>query len=180
MNIETVFGDSKVKSIQFPDYKKELIDIDCIFFETNKSYASLLDSLGIENDRNITSHYNKRIYTHEFMKNVIEFIKNRDSELKPYFYSNTLTKDTFRNSVIKKLRSTFGFLVWEDIYDLKRFSEKILEKDCNTVSGIEIMFNTNRRDRSFKQIKKHLEKMGLTNLKDVYLQNITNKLYLLK
>jgi hypothetical protein len=177
VNIE-IIGEEIVTSIKFPEIKKEMVDIDTIFRETNKTYPILLESLGLITTFDFTKRSYKRLYTHEFIKTFVEFIKNR-GEYTTYFFSDSLTKDPFRNSLIKKLKRIFGVLIWEDFQSISDFSEKLVHMDCGIQTGLELFFNS-PHEVNFRKIKKNLDKEGLTYLHDIYFENVANKLHLAK
>ena len=176
MNIEKTLGDVSIISLKFPDIHKELINVDHIFLETNKNFSKYLQNMGLPNSFDFSDSINKKIYTQEFLKAFIEFIKNRDSKNTPYFYSNTLTKDRFRNSLIKKLKSHFGFLIWEDILELSEWVQKLEEGDCGVVTGFETFITSERKHRRLKTIKKRLTAEGLKFMSETYFNDVVNKL----
>lgn len=178
MTFEKV-GENIVHSLKFNSHK-ELVDIDFIFRQTNTNFSKLLIDMEIVPTFDFSVSNNKRLYTHEFLKTFMEYLKNRNSSDTLYLFSNSLTKDKFRNSLIKKIQKTFGFLVWEDVQDLESFSRKIEIRDCNTIFGLETLFLTERRLKNFKSIRRHLEASGLTFLNDVYFQELQNKLQLFR
>lgn len=173
MNYEVKKYDN-ICSIQFPELKKEIIDIDCLFKTTNYHFYILLTELNINVDFDFTKKDNKRLYTHTFIKQIIEFLKNKEDGYKPYFYSNLLTKDTFRNNLIKKIKRIFGFDIWEDVYEFDVIPNSL--SDCDINCKVEGLLGCDKKPKSFKHIKKFLEKEGLTNLNGVYFENLENKI----
>lgn len=161
-------------SIRFPDLQKELVDIDCLFRQTNCDFYDLLVEMGIDTDFDFKKAHNKKLYTHSFIKTVTDYFKNKEDDFRPYFYSNLLTKDTFRNNLIKKIRRAFGFLVWEDIYEFEIIHEKL--EDCDVNTKLIGLFNTEKKIKSFKYVKRFLEKEGLTHLNEVYFKDLGNKI----
>lgn len=178
MNIQKEKIDDIVVSLIFESRNQEIVDIDDIFKETNKNFAKLLINLGLEVDFNFKNRDNTRLYTNEFIQTFIEFIKNRQRSEKLCIYSNILTKDDFRNRLVKKLRTIFGFSILESYIDMTTLYENLQKSDCATVSMIENFLNTPRKCKSFKYIKKYFEKHGYKFLNDTYFKDFTNKLCL--
>ncbi len=178
MNIEKI--DGPIISARFHDIFKELVDIDFIFLETNKFYVRYFLELGQSATFNFKDKYNQNVYTNEFIKIICEFIKNRNCDYNLFFYCNTSNKDVFRNKLIKKLKSLFGFRIWEDAGTLDEFVTKVNGNDCSTITGLEIFFDGDQRLKSFKQIKKNLQKLGLIYLNDVYFEELHTKMAILR
>lgn len=158
--------------IRFQD--KEIIDIDEIFRETNENFAILLEHLGLTTTFDFSKRNNKKLYTHEFIKTFTEFLKHNINR-NFIFFSNTLTKDKFRNQLLKKIRRIFKIRIWEENFDLEHFEYKIKIRDCSTISGLEVAF-LNRNPPSFRKISKYLEKEGLIFLNEKYFQEVVNKM----
>jgi hypothetical protein len=151
-----------------------VIDIDVIFKETNHNFAILLENLGLTTNFDFSKRNNKKLYTHEFIKTFCEFLKQK-THLNFVFFSNNLTKDKFRNQLLKKIERIFSIKIWSENYDLMEFHQKILNNDARVISGLELLFE-NRTTPSFRKISKYLEKEGLTFLSESYFQDIVNKM----
>ena len=153
---------------------KKIIDVDEIFRETNENFAILLKNLGLTTTFDFSKRNNKKLYTHEFIRTFTEFLKyNINNDF--IFFSNTLTKDKFRNQLLNKIKKIFKIRIWEENYDLEYFEYLINIRDCNIISGLEIAF-INRKPPSFRKISKYLEKEGLTFLNEKYFQEVVNKM----
>ena len=176
MNIKKTLGDTKIISLSFPDIHKDLIDVDHIFLDTNKRFSKYLQNMGLSNSFDFSDGVNKKIYTQEFLLTFMELIGNRETSHTPYFYSNSLTKDRFRNSLIKKLKSYFGFLIWEDVQELSEWVQKLEDGDCSVVTGFETFIQSERTHRRLKTIKKRLTKEGLKFMSETYFDDAVNKL----
>ena len=173
---EKFYSDQVLESIVFYDKidHRTVIDIDLLFKQTNRSFVELLKDMGLEVNFNFSTRDNKKLYLHEFIKNVCEFVKkNRQNNC--YFYSNVLTKDPFRNLVIKKMITIFGFSIWEEVGEFEDFVHKVEESDCSILPGLEVMFSSDKKPKSLRRVRKSLDKMGLVYLNEVYFENITNK-----
>lgn len=176
LSIEKINND--IVSVIFKSYNREILDIDTIFKQTNQNFTKLLDDLGLIVDFDFKKTNNKKLYTHEFIKTFMEYIKNRSRTEKLLIYSNTLTKDDFRNKLVKKLKAIFGFNVMESVEDMSVFYKKIKNQDCLTMTSLDMFLNQNKKCKSFKSISKYFEKNGLTYLNDTYFKDFTNKLCL--
>ena len=154
--------------------EKQIIDIDELFHQTNQNFTHLLQNLGLTNTFDFSKRNNKKLYTHEFIKTVTEFLKqinNKDF----IFFSNTLTKDKFHNQLLNKIQKIFKIRIWKGDYDLKHLKYSIENMDAEIISGLEMMF-LKRKKPSFKKISKYLEKEGLTFLNEKYFQEVVNKM----
>jgi hypothetical protein len=162
-------------------YNKNIIltDIDSLFKETNKYFANILKSLYIDVTFDFSNKTNKLIYTHAFIHIICEYIKNSSSDFKHYFYSNNLTKDPFRLKLLKKLKSIFGFKIYEHVTDFTEIGDEIDKNNCKVVSELEVFFSKDHKVKSFKHIKKYLENTGLKELQVNYFEDIANKMRIL-
>jgi hypothetical protein len=145
-----------------------------MFRDTNENFTYLLNNLGLTATFDFSKRNNKKLYTHEFIKTVTEFLKyntHRDF----IFFSNALTKDKFRNQLLSKVRKIFKIRIWEGNYDLEHLEYLIQIRDATIISGLEMMF-LNRKPPSFKKISKYLEREGLIFLNEKYFQEVINKM----
>ena len=166
-----------LQKLIFPEsFNDELLDIDHLFKLTNKKFVTLLKDLKLEADFDFTNRDNKKLYTHTFIHTVMEYLKNRDESTKLYFYSNTLTKDLFRNQLIRKVKTIFGFTIHQGLLSLDELCEQLQIGNSQHCSEIKVLFAEDRKPKSFKHIKTHMDKMGLTFLSDQYFKDINNKL----
>ena len=140
----------------------------------------MLSILGLTVDFNFNDKNNKNLYTNEFIKTICDFIKNKESNNKTYFYSNVLTKDEFRNKLIRKIKIIFGLKILEDHLTLTEFTALVEINDSDKLPKLEMFLNQECLSKKFKQIKKHLTKMGFVYLNDVYFQDLSNKIILLR
>lgn len=175
--IKEKVGDSIV-SIVFESKNREFIDIDEIFRDTNKNFAVLLKSMSLNVDFDFNKVHNKRLYTHEFIRTFMEYIKNRTRSEKIIIFSNVLTKDVFRNRLVKKLKTIFGFIILESYEDMNVLYDNIIKRDCLTITAVDNILESARKCKSFKNIVNYFEKNGLSYLNDVYFKDFTNKLCL--
>lgn len=160
--------------MRIPFQGKQIIDIDEIFKETNTNFAILLENMGIHANFDFSKRNNKKLYTHEFIRTFTEFLKH-NIHTDFIFFSNTLTKDKFRNQLLKKIKRIFKITIWEENYDLEHFEYLIKNRNCLIISGLEMAF-FKRTPPSFKKIFKYLEKEGLTFLNEKYFQEVVNKM----
>jgi|694.fasta_scaffold00065_33 hypothetical protein len=165
-------------SLIFEKENKEMVDIDYIFKKTNDNFCVYLNNLSLPINFDFRNRDNKKIYMNEFIKTFTHYVKFRENKEKLYFYSNILTKDDFRNKLVLKLKTLFGITILEDYKSLENISTLMEIGCCDTVTKIINFLNQERKVKSFKQIKKYLEKNGFVYLNDVYFNDFSNKLRL--
>ena len=153
---------------------KYIIDIDDIFRDTNEDFAILLETLGLTATFDFSKRNNKKLYTHQFIRTFTEFLKdNTDRDF--VFFSNTLTKDNFRNQLLAKIRRIFKIRIVEKNFSFEHLEQSFQMRKAEVVSEFEMAFQ-NRKTPSFKKISKYLEKEGLTFLDEQYFQEVINKM----
>jgi hypothetical protein len=155
---------------------KKIIDIDEVFKETNENFAMLLENLGLTATFDFSKRNNQKLYTHEFIKTFTEFLKYTQQDF--VFFSNTLTKDKFRNQLLKKVRRIFKINMIEKNFDFEKLEYLLKILNAEMISELEMAFQ-NRKTPSFRKISKYLEKEGLTFLNEQYFQEVLNKMTIL-
>ena len=165
-------------SLIFEKENKEILDIDYIFKKTNDNFCIYLNNLALPITFDFKNRDNKKIYMNEFIKTFTHHIKFRENKEKLYFYNNPLTKDDFRNNLVLKLKTLFGVSIIQEYKSIESFSTLIEIGCCETITKLHILFNEERKVKSFKQIKKYLKKSGFIYLNDVYFIDFSNKLSL--
>ena len=155
---------------------KKIIDIDEVFKETNETFAMLLENLGLTATFDFSKRNNQKLYTHEFIKTFTEFLKYTQQDF--VFFSNTLTKDKFRNQLLKKVRRIFKINMIEKNFDFEKLEYLLKILNAEMISELEMAFQ-NRKTPSFRKISKYLEKEGLTFLNEQYFQEVLNKMTIL-
>jgi hypothetical protein len=155
---------------------KKIIDVDEVFKETNENFAILLENLGLTATFDFSKRNNQKLYTHEFIKTFTEFLKYTQQDF--VFFSNTLTKDKFRNQLLKKVRRIFKINIIEKNFDFEKLEYLLKILNAEMISELEMAFQ-NRKTPSFRKISKYLEKEGLTFLNEQYFQEVINKMTIL-
>jgi hypothetical protein len=155
---------------------KKIIDIDEVFKETNENFAMLLENLGLTATFDFSKRNNQKLYTHEFIKTFTEFLKYTRQDF--VLFSNTLTKDKFRNQLLKKVRRIFKINIIEKNFDFEKLEYLLKIWNAEMISELEMAFQ-NRKTPSFRKISKYLEKEGLTFLNEQYFQEVINKMTIL-
>ena len=155
---------------------KKIIDVDEVFKETNENFAMLLENLGLTATFDFSKRNNQKLYTHEFIKTFTEFLKYTQQDF--VFFSNTLTKDKFRNQLLKKVRRIFKINIIEKNFDFEKLEYLLKIWNAEVISEFESAFQ-NRKTPSFRKISKYLEKEGLTFLNEQYFQEVINKMTIL-
>lgn len=159
----------------FSPFEVSLFDIDSVFKDTNKVVGQYLLDKGLPITFDFKDKFNKALYTHEFIKAVCNLIKSYPSTSRPFIiYNNILTKDEFRNNLLKKIQRIFGIKIFNGIWDIRTFKDLLLDCSVHVYDDFEKLVNCDCKPKSFKHIKKYLEKEGLTNLNDVYFKDISN------
>jgi hypothetical protein len=153
--------------------KKTIIDIDEVFKDTNENFSILLRNLGLTATFDFSKRNNKKLYTHEFIRTFTEFLKYTRQDF--IFFSNTLTKDAFRNQLLSKIRRIFKINIIEKNFDMDHLEYLLRIYDAAIISEFESAFQ-NRKTPSFRKISKYLEKEGLTFLNEQYFQEVVNKM----
>ena len=178
MNV-TFEASDNIHKLIFPEsFDDEILDIDHIFKLTNDRFVDVLDGLNLKADFDFSNRDNKKLYTHSFILTLMEYLKNREEKTKLYFYSNTLTKDPFRNRLIKKIKTIFGFTIYEDVIALEDLLHYLQIGHSGHCTKIRAFLDTDRKPKSFKHIKKYMDQLDLSYLSDQYFQDINNKLRL--
>jgi len=155
---------------------KKIIDVDEVFKETNENFAMLLENLGLTATFDFSKRNNQKLYTHEFIKTFTEFLKYTQQDF--VLFSNTLTKDKFRNQLLKKVRRIFKINIIEKNFDFEKLEYLLKILNAEMISELEMAFQ-NRKTPSFRKISKYLEKEGLTFLNEQYFQEVINKMTIL-
>lgn len=176
MNIEKI--QEPISSARFHNHHKELVDLDFLFRDTDKFFARYFLNLGVTPTFDFRDRVNKKLYTNEFIKVICEWIKNRECEYTLYFFYDDSQQDKFRQSLVKKVKTIFGFKIWIENGTLEQFIQKIEDNDCSSLTGLEVFFDEEKTIKNFKHIRNHLEKNGLTYLNDVYFEELSNKMLL--
>lgn len=180
MNIEKIRAEQSTISVLFHDLRKELVDIDLIFKQTNKNYVQSMEEMGLTPKFDFDNKFDKKSYYHQFLYTICEFLKNKNSDYSLCFYNNSMTKDKFRNILLKKTKKIFGFRIWDDMRDLDTFIQLIEKRSCIDYSALELFFELDRTQKKFKYIRNFLEKEGLTFLNDSYFNDLSNKFILFR
>lgn len=154
-----------------------IYDIDQLFIKTNKMVARYLINMGLPLTFDFSKKDNQNIFIHYFLVVLCDFIVENPKQRKMIFYSNTLTKDPFRNKVIGKVKKIFGFKIWEGVWTHHEFL-RILDfnKSVEVIDQFELFLQQESQPKSFRHIKKFLEKEGFKALNDTYFKDIVNKM----
>jgi len=92
------------------------------------------------------------------------------------FYNNTITKDVFRNKLIQKLRRIFGFKIWDGVWESYVFQSMVRTNDIKIIDQFELFVQKETKPKTFKHIKKYLEKEGLKAMSDTYFRDVVSKM----
>jgi hypothetical protein len=176
MNSVPITTENGIVGIDFPQFNKKIFDTSSIFLKTDEMYRQLLIDLGFPLPISATCRDAKRLYTNEFIKCIVELLKSQPLGSEIYMFCQTSTQIGLLKSLIKQLKSLFGIRMLEFDCSFSEFCQRLTSSDCGVVSSVELLFATERKAKSYKRIKKHLEKHGYVFLNDVYFKEFTNKL----
>jgi hypothetical protein len=160
----------------FKKHNIYVYDLDVIFKQTNRMVMEYLTNMGLPLDFDFTNKDNQKIYTHYFLVILCDFIISNPHNRKMIFYSNMFTKDTFRKNLIQKIKKIFGIKIWESIWSHSEFLFLLDEKHVNLYDEFELFVESETKPKTFKHIKKYLEKEGFKALSDTYFKDIANKM----
>lgn len=178
MNHYEITTEENYTKIIFHDDRIIFVDIDTLFRKTNIYFAKILKGLFMDVTFDFSVKYNRTIYKHAFLNMICEDISSQELNYRLYFYSNNLTKDKFRNSLIKKMKTIFGFKVLEDVMDFSEVIEKFESNDCEFVPKLRIFLQKDTKPKTFKHIKRYLEKEGLKDMGNFF-KDVSSKLLIM-
>lgn len=160
----------------FTKHNIYIYDIDQLFIKTNKMVAQYMMSCGLPLTFDFSKKDNQKIFIHYFLVVLCDFIVENPNNCKMVFYSNTLTKDPFRNKVIDKVKKIFGVKIWEGLWSHAEFLKILKGKHVDIIDNFELFIQEETKPKSFRHIKKFLEKEGFKALNDSYFQDISHKM----
>ena len=159
----------------FQKYNIYIQDLDLFFQQTNKMYYGYITNMGLV--INLKKRDHQKIYFHYFLVNLCEFLKNNPHNCKIIYYSNNWTRifqDKFQKTILNKIQKIFGIKIWEDDKPIEDFllSIKFVDSD---IDQFETFIRSETRPKTFKHIKKYLEREGFKALSDTYFKDIANR-----
>jgi len=161
----------------FQKYNIYIQDLDIFFQQTNKMYYGYISSMGLE--VNLEKKDHQKIYFHYFLVNICEFLKDNPHNCKIIYYSNNWMRlHKFHKTIIKKIQTIFGIKVWEDEWHINVFLD-FLKSNSLKIDEFETFIRSETKPKTFKHIKKYLEKEGFKALTDTYFKDIVNKMTVL-
>lgn len=158
----------------FTKYNIYIRDLDLFFQQTNKMYYGYITNMGLE--LNLEKRDHQKIYFHYFLINLCEFLKDNPYNCKIIYYSNNYMRlHKFHKNIITKIQKIFGIKIWEDDIPIEEFllSIKFVE---SSIDEFETFIRSETKPKTFKHIKKYLEKEGFKALSDTYFKDIANKI----
>lgn len=158
----------------FSKYNIYIQDLDEFFIKTNKMYYGYCSNVGLE--INLERRDHQKIYFHYFLVNLCEFIKDNPYNCKIIYYSNNwLRLHKFHRNIIKKVKMIFGLKIWEDDMPIENFLENLRLANPD-IDKFETFIRSNTKSKTFKYIKKYLEREGFKALSDTYFRDVANKM----
>jgi len=158
----------------FKKYNIYIQDLDLFFQQTNKMYYGYITNMGLE--LNLEKRDHQKIYFHYFLTNLCEFLKDNPYNCKIIYYSNNCMRlHKFHKNIITKIQKIFGIKIWEGDISIEEFllSIKFVE---SSIDEFETFIRSDIKPKTFKHIKKYLEKEGFKALSDTYFKDIANKI----
>jgi hypothetical protein len=150
-------------------------NLESIFKKTNIDFYNYISGLGIDLD--LSKKDQQKIYLHHFIIYLCNVLKAHNDKI--IFYINTFSICDIQKKIIKKIKRMFGIRIWESPYTLDIFLDKLKNRDVVVTDCFELYLNTKSKPKSFRHIKKYLDKEGFTSLSDSYFQDIANKMAIL-
>jgi hypothetical protein len=154
----------------------QIQDLGILFKRVNNCFYTNITEMGFDLD--LSNKDQQKIYFHFLVKNLCSEIMKDTTypNLKLIFYINLWDICEIHKKMIKKLVKIFGIKIFENHYSLEEFIGRLETNECDMVEKFETFLNQETKPKSFKQIKKFLEKEGFTDLVDNYFSDITNKM----
>lgn len=153
-----------------------IYDIDDLFKKVNKKVCKYLIKTGLPITFDFSNKDNQKLYLHFFLITICDFIIENPHHCKMLFYSNIYTKDDFRKDLIQKIKTIFGFKIWEGIWQHSEFLQLLKNNHVNLVDKFELFVQEESKPKSFKHIKKYLKKEGFRELDDTYFKDLAKKM----
>jgi hypothetical protein len=147
-------------------------DLNDVFVKTNMDFYNHIHDLGM--NLNFHNKDQQKIYLHYFIVYLCNCLKASNDRI--IFHTNTFQMCDIHYKMMKKVTRIFGIRIWESPYSLSTIIVKLHNRDVEVVDRFEIWLNTETKQKTFKHIKKYLDKEGFTGLSDSYFQDIANKM----
>lgn len=143
---------------------------------TNREFYFYLVKNGLNID--LKSKDQQKIYLHFLLKEVCEFLKHQ--EHKVIFYHNDWGDECgFQMKIIKKIYKIFGIKIVTHWLSFEDFCAALDSMEAKITTSFEYILNIETKPKTFRSIKKFLEKEGYTDLVENYFSDITNKMIIL-
>lgn len=152
-------------------------DLGILFKRTNvQFYKYLTEELGLELD--LSKKDQQKIYFHFFIKQICSEIMYHTTykDYKVVFYLNIWDICDIHKKMIKKIISLFGIKIFESHYNLEEFIGRLETKECDILDKFELFLQKETKPKTFKHIKKFLDKEGFVGLSGDYFQDVSHKM----
>lgn len=161
-------------------YKDTVIgNLQDTFVLTNKMVGNYCQQSGIPLSFNFNNKNNKALYKNYFIYNICELIKNYSNKQKTIFYNDITAIDPFRQKLVNKMRQILGIKVFSGTWNYSDFCTLLKTNDTFCTEQLDILIECDCKPKSFKHIKKYLEKEGLIYLNDSYFEELSNMMTIL-
>lgn len=153
-----------------------LKNFDEFLINTNREFYFYLVHNGLNID--LKSKDQQKIYLHFLIKEICEFLKDQKHGI-IFYHNNWGDECGFQMKIIKKIYRIFGFKILIHWLSFEDFCKALDTGEAKITTSFETMLNVEIKPKSFRSIKKFLEKEGYTDLIENYFSDITNKMVIL-
>jgi hypothetical protein len=145
------------------------------FKATNIDFYQYITNIGLELD--LSKKDQQKIYLHHFIIYICNRLKCHNEKI--VFHINTFEICDIHVKMIKKIKQIFGIRIWESPYSLETFMDKLHNNEVEVKDPFEMWLHVDNKPKSFRHIKKYLDKEGFTFLSDTHFKDLTNKIAIL-
>lgn len=150
-------------------------DLGDVFKKVNVVFYEYITQIGLPLD--LTKKDQQKIYLHFFIKDLSSILVSYNRKV--IFHINTFDCCNIQYKIIKKVKQIFGIRIWESPYSMEMFADKLINNNVEIVDDFEMWINQDLTPKSFKHIKKYLNKEGFTSLSEIHFEIIANKIAIL-
>lgn len=151
-------------------------DMDDMFMRANNDFCKYIIERGFSTSFDFENKDFQKLYIHFFLKTLCDFIISNPNNTKTVFYANIHEMSDFHKNTVKKVKKIFGFRIWEGIWKHADFIKLLKDGTANLVDKFELFVRSETKPKTFKHIKKYLEKEGLKELGNSYFKDLANKM----
>lgn len=150
-------------------------DLGQVFRKTNVDFYEYITSIGLELD--LCKKDQQNIYLHHFIIYLCNLLKCHNEKI--VFHINTFEICDIHIKMIKKIKRIFGVRIWESPHSMETFIDKLQNNEVEVKEPFELWLQSDIKPKSFRHIKKYLDKEGFTALSETHFKDIANKMAIL-